>query len=279
LRRELTATVVANDLVNRMGVSWAMRTAGDLGVDTATVAAAWWIARQVIDADSEWRRVEALDLRADPVLQLELKATVDWLVDAYTRSYLRQGRTGDVAAAIDQDRPAFVELREAAAAMDARAQWRSGAERWIDLGIDEEAALHIAVLPALTLVPGVAATARASGRRTIDCGRVYDLLAERLPLQQLITRLMAVEPHGRWERGQHRGLLDDIRRLHHGAARAAIADAPTDTPPEDVVERWLEPRTDAVDRAVGLTRQVQAQADTDLHALAVAVRALTEALS
>ncbi len=279
LRRELVATQVANDVCNRMGITWVTRTAVDLGVEVPSAVAAYWIAREVIDADACWRQIEELDGRADPVLQFELKSTIDWLVDAYTRSYVRLGRTDDVAAAVSDDRDAFVELSEQAGVTTLPGRSRAikqAAERWIDLGIDETVAEGIAALPALTLVPGIALTARRSGRTVAECGRVYEIIAERLPLEQLNSQLRAFEAHGRWERGQHRGLVDDLRRLHHMIARQAIAQGNPDDAPEAVVDDFLADQAESAERAVRLTKQVQSQADADLNALAMAVRSLSE---
>ncbi|MEO2104959.1 MAG: NAD-glutamate dehydrogenase domain-containing protein [Actinomycetota bacterium] len=279
LRRDLVATIIAGDLCNRMGITWATRTSADLGVDVSTVAAAYWIARQVIDADGLWREVEAQDARIDPTLQLELKAQVDHLVDAFTRSFVRQGRTGDIAGAIAQDRPAFVELFDLVGTTRVGEQHlaiQRTATRWVDLGIEDDLADRLARLSALTVVPGVAATARQTDRGLTDIGVVYQLVAERLPLEQMTRSLKAYEPHGRWERWQHRGLVDDVRRLHHAAAREALALADLEAEPAAVVDEFLSSRAGTVERAVGLARQVQGQAEVDLDALAVAVRALSE---
>ncbi|MBA2529680.1 MAG: NAD-glutamate dehydrogenase, partial [Euzebyales bacterium] len=126
LRRELVATVVANDLVNRMGLTYASRTAAELGCTLPDVAAAYWTAREVCDADDHWRSVEALDGRVEPSLQLELKAEVDRLVDAFTRSYLRHPG-GDIAETVTRDRPAFHELEKTVAASGALGRRADGA--------------------------------------------------------------------------------------------------------------------------------------------------------
>ncbi len=279
LRRELVATVVAGEVANRMGITWATRTAADLGVDAADVAAAYWIARDVVDAPGRWAQVEQLDARIDPALQLELKGQVDALVDAFSRSFVRQARTDDIARAVGEDGPAFDTLfsrADSPETPDQRHAIQQQAGRWIDLGIEEDLAESFARLGHLTLVPGIAATARTSGRSVADVGEVYARVAERLPLEQMHGRLQRFEAHGRWERWQHRGLVDDVRRLHHAAAREAIAEAAADTAPDRVVDAFLATRSETVERAVGLARQVQSQQEVDLNALAVAVRALSE---
>ena len=55
LRRELVASVVANEVVDRMGVTFASRLAADTGRDPSEVAAAWWIGRDVVGAADWWR--------------------------------------------------------------------------------------------------------------------------------------------------------------------------------------------------------------------------------
>ena len=97
LHREIVATVLANDLVNRMGLTYALRTSVDLGVSQPELVAGYWVARTVSRADDRWRALEALDDRIDPALQLELKREVDRLVDGLTRDYTGLVRGGDVA--------------------------------------------------------------------------------------------------------------------------------------------------------------------------------------
>ena len=111
----------------------------------------------------------------------------------------------------------------------------------MDLGIEDDLADRLARLSALTVVPGVAATARQTDRSLTDIGVVYQLVAERLPLEQMTRSLKAYEPHGRWERWQHRGLVDDVRRLHHAAAREALALADLEAEPAAVCLLYTSP--------------------------------------
>src|SRR5690606_26008161 len=141
-------TAVANDLVNRMGITYASRTSSELGCSATEVAAAYWVAREVAGADEHWRHIEQLDGQVEPVRQLELFAEVDHLVDTFARSYVRQGavlpapgeQAGiDVAAAVARDRPA---LHEVAKVVDDRMPARRRAirdarrQRFVDAGVD-----------------------------------------------------------------------------------------------------------------------------------------------
>ena len=61
LRRELIATIVANDLVNRTGITFLRETAARTGRGPGDVARAYMIVRQVFDLDALWADINALD--------------------------------------------------------------------------------------------------------------------------------------------------------------------------------------------------------------------------
>ena len=72
LRRELTATIVANDVVNSQGVTFVSRLVAETGATPAEVVRARLIARDVTGAADRWDDVEALDGKIDPEVQNEL---------------------------------------------------------------------------------------------------------------------------------------------------------------------------------------------------------------
>ena len=281
LAREIVATTVANDLVNRLGITYASRTAADLGCTVPQLVAGWWVARAVCGADGLWRAIEALDGVAEPELQLELKAEVDALVDACTRAYVSDGAWADVAAAVARDRAAFVDLAAAAGDLGTPAQRQARDERgarWVDLGVDEALVARIAVLRDLLLVPSIAAAARRSGRPVREVAEVVAYVADRLPLELLHRRHRAYAPSGRWQRAQHRGIADDLLGVHDAVSSSVLVDRPGE-PPEQAVDAWLAERAPTVDLARAIARDVQRMDAPDLDAIAVGVRALQQLLA
>ena len=66
LRREIIATLAANDVVNSQGITFVSRMVTETGAEPADVVRAFRIARDVTGAVDRWADVEALDGRIDP---------------------------------------------------------------------------------------------------------------------------------------------------------------------------------------------------------------------
>ncbi|MEH6580229.1 MAG: NAD-glutamate dehydrogenase [Amphritea sp.] len=92
LRREITATQIANDLVNRMGITYVnnMRTA--TGLEYSQIAAAYLITREIYDVDSMWQEVESLDYQIPADVQVAMMRDMIQLVTRGSHWLLRQRR-------------------------------------------------------------------------------------------------------------------------------------------------------------------------------------------
>ena len=282
LRRQLVATVVANDLVNHMGVTYPSRTARELGCTHAEIAAAWWAACEVTDAWSKWAGVEALGERVTPALQVELAGEVDALVDTLTRSYVRSAGKG-LARVVARDRPAFLELAgilvgigEEAMPRVRRAERAGRVARWMDLGIDAGLAGALASLRELSVVPDVALVAAETGSAVRAVGEVLWRLSEALPFDELSARLTAAPVRGSWQSWQRRGLLDELRELRREAALLTVRAHP-DATPDIAVARWLDERAAPRERTRGLLAALDRD-DPGLDGVAVVVRSLRSGL-
>ncbi len=90
LRRELISSVVANEVVDRMGVTFASRLAADTRSNQAEVAAAWWIARDVVGAAAWWRDLDGEGGLGRRLVH-EQVTVVRTVLESLTRDYLRRG--------------------------------------------------------------------------------------------------------------------------------------------------------------------------------------------
>ena len=224
LRRELDPSVVANEVVDRMGVTSASRLAADTGSDPSAVAAAWWIGREVVGAAAWWEEVDGDEGLGRRRVHDQV-TTVRTVLEALARDYLRRGDGADIAAGVARDRPAAVALESALAAIGTGLRRRRGAaaEALVDDGIEPDAAVQWARLGELEIAADVAEVARDTGRPSKGGPGTGGGGGQGLAIDQLMERLrqVAVVEDDRWSHDAVRGLLDDLHDLRRqGACRA-----------------------------------------------------------
>ena len=112
LRRELVATIVANDVVNSQGITFVTRLTAETGASAADVVSAYRIARDVTGAVERWEAIEALVGRLDPALSDQLMGDIDHLVEVSARWYLQHAH-GQLGRAVEAHAGPFRRLERA----------------------------------------------------------------------------------------------------------------------------------------------------------------------
>ncbi len=275
LRRELAATLVANEIVNDLGITWASRLALETGAEAAEVARAFFLARDVTGAVERWADVEALDGQIDPVLQNELMVGVDTLVEDVARWYLLNAPSVPLGETIAAASPKLAELAESIA--------EAGSESWRDArevfarelaarGVPERLARRHAFQAELAHGPDIIAVATGTGRPLAEVADAFFLAGERLYLDWLEGRVAALPDASRWERWAAQALTDDLMALRRDAAARALETAAG--PIGAAFEAMLAARAEAHERLGRLVDALGARDEVSLAALTVALRQL-----
>src|SRR5690606_35995511 len=74
LRREIIATALTNELINRMGITFVHEACEATGMTPAAAASAYLVARDVLGTAATWDEVEALDGRVHGSVQAAMLA-------------------------------------------------------------------------------------------------------------------------------------------------------------------------------------------------------------
>ena len=72
LHREIIATELANEIINRAGISYVTREAEETGAAVDQIAAAYIVAREVLNLTSIWGAIDALDGKVSASLQTDM---------------------------------------------------------------------------------------------------------------------------------------------------------------------------------------------------------------
>jgi glutamate dehydrogenase len=276
LRDELIATLLANDLVNQLGVTAVSRTVHQLGAEVAHVVGAYWIAREVSGAADDWDLINDLGDRLEPGLQFQVKQPVDRLVDTYMRLYASRRLPDDLRETIARDREAFLLLQDvwpSAPGPGVAAQRRELVAELVAHDVDQEVAWRLVSRPDLAYVPDVAAVASDRNRPVEQVAMAFIAVGHQLPLEQLQAYVERVVPAGRWQQWEQKTLLDELHGIRRLATRQAIDAYPT-MDGDAALRRVLNDRRVQLQRVWTLLATMDDKDTPELAQVSVAMAAL-----
>lgn len=280
LKREIIATQVTNSLVNRMGVSFALRMHEDTGASAAEVARAYTIAREIFRARDFWGRIEALDNKVGCKSQITAILSMWNLLRQATRWLLNQtGQRLDIRASIERLTPGLEILeKKISQSMNAaeKAQVQKYAEPLIADGMPKTlahkaASLHL-LYPALDVV-------ETAARRKADVASVATVffgLGDSLSLKWLRESVEKLPVAGQWHAHARGNLRDELYAQHRRLAGRVMEAFPGEKEP---VRSWITANSEAVETVRLMLNDMQALPVMDYATVSVAVRALDTLLT
>jgi len=280
LRRELVASVLANDVVDRMGPTFVHRLVVDTRARPASVVAAYVVARRAVDADQWWRRVDESCHATGTEALVHSATVVSDLLDALTRAYLRRDEGDDIAVITARDRPVVSELEAVLAGIGTpyRQRMRArAAEVLTEAAVAPELAGQLACMSELAIGADVADLVRTTGRSVSGIASAMLWVGESLGVDRLVHQVGLAVAEDRWSAAVRRGLVDDLTDLRRLGARRALQEH-ADLPEPDAIIRFLAERVEQIGEVARLVSEVEGEAQPRLDAVSVATRAVRQAI-
>ncbi|GAB4175092.1 MAG: NAD-glutamate dehydrogenase [Thalassobaculales bacterium] len=266
LRREIIATVVTNNLVNRVGAGFVQDLGERTGAGPDAVARAYLAVREAFGLAGLWTEIEALDLRLPAARQREAMAATIRLAERAALWLLRNEAQpldpADVVArcgaGLARLAAALPEMLEVAPAEDMPAPL----------------AARLAVLPALESGLEIVRIAQSTGLPVDGVARAHVAVGRRFGFEWLKRTAEQLPAATAWQKLAIGAVGDDLDGHHAALTRAVLAaagGAPADAAAaEAAVEAWGTARRAALDRTAHLLAELKAATVPDLAMLAVA---------
>jgi glutamate dehydrogenase len=276
LRRELIATVNANQVVNALGPTFVSQLSAERGAEPADIVRAYRIARAVTGARARWDAVESLPRSTDRGVVTELMIGVDRLVEATTRWYLAHDGGGLEAqiAAAEAPFARLIAVLPDIGGKEWRERRRAAADKLIERGVPQEVAWAHALTPELMQAPDIIAVAEYTGRAVEDVTHAFHVLAERLDVVWLLGALDDLPQPTRTQRWAVQAVREDCLEALAQLARSALVRAGAGEDAGAAVDAYLEARSAQCRRLAAVTASLTVEGTGDLPALMLAVRAI-----
>jgi glutamate dehydrogenase len=275
LRREIIATVVANQLVDRAGTTFAFRLGEETGAAPASLARGFAVGREVFAMRSFWGDVEDLDNRVDAAVQLEMLIEGRRLVERATRWLVREcAEPIDIAATAARHAPGVELLRSALPDILEGADREAFEERAAALteaGVPRPLSARVAAMPSMPSAFDVVAISSGTKRALEDAMHTYFRLADRLELNWLRDRIVELPRANRWQALARAALREDLLMLHRRLA-CQVLEADSSSSSDRAIDNWAARNADALERWLATLAEIRASRSYDTTTLPVALR-------
>ncbi len=282
LSREILATLIANNIVNRMGPVFVKRLQQDSGVSTVTVARAYVIARELCQASAIWREIESLDNQIPAGVQQTMLFDISrtlrhacyWLVDRY-------GDELEIVATVERLKAPMKRVYRGANSIVVGAgkqRQRVAATELATMRVPEPLARKMAGLLLTRGALDIADLSVHYGTDVMDTARTYARLSERLGIVWLHRNTESLVVEGRWQAMARSNLRDEFYRARRDLA-VKILSACKDTMPLDDYEDWMRARAASVQKYDAILSEMKLRGGADFATLSVAAQELRRLIS
>jgi glutamate dehydrogenase len=276
LRREVIATSVANDLMNRGGPSFVFRLGEETGATPADIARAYTVACEVFDVRSLWSEIEALDNRVGD--QIQTRMLLEWrrLVERATRWFLRNRRPPlDIEKTVAYFSDGVSELTPRIPELlpnGDREAVEKAAEGLVEQEVPRELAWRVAILNTMFSELDIVDVATGVGEPLEEAARVYFTLGDRLRLHWLRSHIDRLRRDNRWRALARAALRDDLYNQQAELTAEILRDTPDDLAAHERADAWIEANEGLVKRTLQVLTDINASGAFDLATLSVALR-------
>jgi len=283
LNREIIATVVTNEVINRVGMTFIHEVREKTGMSPADIVRAYTISREIFAMDALFAGIEALDNKAPAALQASMLMECGRLIERGTVWFLRQGpHPLDINAQVESYGGHVARLSEDIEELLAEADRNLLTEQaaaFREQGAPDDLAQATARLSFLVPACDIVRLARTADLEVLEVGRAYFAIGARFGFDWLRRAAGHLPSDGAWDKLAVNAIVDDLygnqseltSRVIEGLAELSAGDG--------AIDNWAEQRRPQVLRSEQLVAELQAGGAPDLAMLAVANRQLRSMVS
>jgi glutamate dehydrogenase len=285
LSRQITTTLLINELVDGGGITYAFRLAEEINSTATDAVRAFAVVTRVYELPEVWRQIDALENVVPTKIADQMVLETRRLLDRASR-WLLSNRPQPLAVGAEINRFTNVihdispKVGELIGGPDAQLV-AAEIERYIEHGVPADLARRVGTLVSAYSLFDITEVAELAEREVgmdterspLETAELYYALADHLDIDQLLTSISGLERGNRWHALARLALRDDV----YSSLRAITLDALQNSDPgqtaEQKIENWEKANSSRLGRArVALDELKQAAGRLDLATLSVAAR-------
>jgi glutamate dehydrogenase len=282
LRREIIATCAVNEMINRVGSTFAFKLAEETGAESGQILLAFAVTRDAFELNSLWTAIDTLDAAVPATAQNALYMDVAGLVARAAQwllrrpAYLRDpGQTiAQLASAVSSLDRTLDDVLQAAEEQ----AFSAAIARYTDAGVPPALARRVVSLVPLLSAFDIAEIVTATTQPAGNVALAYFELVNRLELLWLNQQISLLPAETHWQGLARDALRDDLAGvaadLTAGVFRHCAAGAAPSCATMDLLEEWASRRQLQLKRYAQVLGELKSGDTLDMPMVSVALREL-----
>lgn len=288
LRREIIATLLISNLVNKMGVTFVARLHDETGAPISAIVRAYTIAKKSLNLQPVWEAVEALDGKVLAEIQLDMMLRIARVVRHATRWFLRNRRTRlDITATCQQFAPHVAKLVKHALELHSAEDvqyFNASVQHYAEQGVPEDLAWQVAKMDSLYSALEIIEGASSYNYDLLEVAKTYHDLGSYLDLTWFRSQIINYPADTYWDTLAREALRDDldIQQSHlaigllHLPEPAAIAGEEEEGKQLTRYDVWANKHNILIARWKSVLADLRGQENVDYVMFFVAIRELLD---
>ncbi len=287
LRRQIVATVIANDMINLGGIAFAFRAMEETTVSAAAVARGFVVMRKIWDFDSITQALARLPASIPSEHGCAVALDMRRLLDRSTRWYVTHDfRDKPIADALARLEPPMSLLRPKFSSYLHGVNLQHALIRLAHtdaVGLPHELGVRASEILVSYGLLDISAISEELQEPVDTVAEVYFAVFERISAVPILEHITALPRETHWEALARAALRDDVYLVLAGMTKAVVRNTPRPSAPGgDPVERivaWERENIEQLGRIQETIKEAIKPGPVDIAALSVAVKLLRAVVS
>ena len=278
LRREIVATRLTNNMINRMGGSFVNEVREKTGKGVGDIARAWFIAHEIFDMPKLWAEIEALDNKVPASTQTDMMMDTQHLLEWVTLWFLRHGEKDlDIGANCSMFSKSMQTLAQNLSSTLPRhyvTDMKKRGAPYIEQGVPEGLALRVANL--VNLYSGCDIVRLAIRRKmdVLNVAKGYFAIGTRFKMGRLRAAAEGLDSDSHWQQLAIAALVEEVYSHQLHLTEKVLDTAKKGTSSTQAVEDWIDENPSLVGPTEQMLSELWNVEVNDLAMIAVASRQL-----
>lgn len=276
LRREIIATVLTNNMINRVGSGFFHTMADDTGVKSCDVARSFAIARDAYELRPLWSDIEGLTGKVPAWVQAEMFVEINEFVGRITGWFLRNyPQPIDLSQAMKDYEPGIREFMTLAGNIASESIKKSTQKKYdyfLGLDVPKDIAKRVAELEMLSSACDVVRASLMTKLPVRTVGQIYFEVGSRMQLGwlRLAAEKLVIDSH--WDRIAVTSIINDLFDQQRRLTMEVINGMAKGDDSKTAVEKWQSRNDKAVGRLLQCMSDLETTETIDFSMLVVAMR-------